>query len=482
MKERYKHRVTGKIIIKAVITNRSPLLIGKGSSDIADQEVLLLPDGRPYIPASSLGGCLRSWFFKWGPDKDNVDAEKFWGSTESNKPITFQSHIRFSDLIPVEKKGYQEKIVIRDGVKIKYDTGVAEEGAKYNYQSVEAGIQFGLTAEVTIREGMDVDVVRRIVGFINATLIHKDFRLGAFTNVGFGVVDCTGFDARYFDFSIQHHRDKWFEYLEDGHLSDGLSVGYEQIDSAHLKPTPFTITAGFRIKNSLLIGSYELTENGAEKSYLKSSNNKTSNGRSAVLSGKSIKGALRHRALKILKTMDVPESMAMEKLNKLMGWVDNTGSDKGQKSRLRIEEVFIEGLIEEDVSQKRIRIDRFTGGVISGALFSSTPVWPKVDADKITPGINVTLILTLEGNYEDWEATLLLLLLKDLWTEDLPIGGEKSIGRGVLTGEEATIKCSDDIVSFIRNGNKNGLCFNNGNISSLARFNKNIKELITNPA
>jgi hypothetical protein len=29
--------------------------------------------------------------------------------------------------------------------------------------------------------------------------------------------------------------------------------------------------------------------------------------------------------------------------------------------------------------------------------------------------------------------------LKDLWTAELPIGGEKSIGRGVLEGVRATI-------------------------------------------
>ena len=34
---------------------------------------------------------------------------------------------------------------------------------------------------------------------------------------------------------------------------------------------------------------------------------------------------------------------------------------------------------------------------------------------------------------------LLLLLLKDLWTADLPLGGESSVGRGRLRGKHAVL-------------------------------------------
>ena len=42
-------------------------------------------------------------------------------------------------------------------------------------------------------------------------------------------------------------------------------------------------------------------------------------------------------------------------------------------------------------------------------------------------------------NPEQYEIGLLLLLLKDLWTSDLPVGGESSIGRGRLQGLKAEI-------------------------------------------
>ncbi len=39
----------------------------------------------------------------------------------------------------------------------------------------------------------------------------------------------------------------------------------------------------------------------------------------------------------------------------------------------------------------------------------------------------------------DAKAGLLLLALKDLWTGDLPLGGESSVGRGRLQGLDAAL-------------------------------------------
>lgn len=80
-------------------------------------------------------------------------------------------------------------------------------------------------------------------------------------------------------------------------------------------------------------------------------------------------------------------------------------------------------------------IDRFTGGVYPSALFSEEPVFGKDDTC-------LEVKLTLE-NPEDWEVGLLLLLLKDLWTGDLPLGGGSAIGRGRLRGIRAQLVYHD---------------------------------------
>ena len=104
-------------------------------------------------------------------------------------------------------------------------------------------------------------------------------------------------------------------------------------------------------------------------------------------------------------------------------------------SRLVVEEVIIRQNVVSGI-QQRIKIDRFTGGTIKGALFDSMPIYAK---DFETPN---TLKIRLKEPHEA-EIGLLLLILKDLWTEDLPIGGEKNIGRGSLKGVKFSLKYED---------------------------------------
>jgi CRISPR/Cas system CSM-associated protein Csm3 (group 7 of RAMP superfamily) len=101
------------------------------------------------------------------------------------------------------------------------------------------------------------------------------------------------------------------------------------------------------------------------------------------------------------------------------------------RGRVRIEETLIENVVRE--VQTRIKIDRFTGGTIHGALFEMMPLWQMNNDDA------VHIVMTVE-DYKDWEAGLFLYVLKDLWTGDLAIGGEKNVGRGVLQGRRAEIR------------------------------------------
>jgi hypothetical protein len=89
-----------------------------------------------------------------------------------------------------------------------------------------------------------------------------------------------------------------------------------------------------------------------------------------------------------------------------------------------------EALIEDGATlvQNRVAIDRFTGGALETALFGEAP----------HVGGTTTLRLTIRRPKEA-HIGLLLLLLKDLWTGDLALGGTSSIGRGRLRGVEATL-------------------------------------------
>lgn len=147
-----------------------------------------------------------------------------------------------------------------------------------------------------------------------------------------------------------------------------------------------------------------------------------------VISGTSLAGVLRHRAERIANTLSVGNRTKCL-INNLFGDVDEE-TKAARSSRLIIHEAVITD--SHDMVQNRIAIDRFTGGAYHGALFDEQPVWGNGKTE-------IHLALEIRSP-EKHEIGLLLLLLKDLWTEDLPVGGESSIGRGRLKGQYAEIE------------------------------------------
>ncbi|MCW5925083.1 MAG: hypothetical protein KIS77_22395 [Saprospiraceae bacterium] len=441
---RYDDRVIGKVILRATLTNESPLLIGRGGGDAVDIEVMRLPDGKPYIPASSIAGCLRS--FSGGQDG------YFWGKTGRNEKTgkselhPLQSHIRFDDLIP-ESPYNPKDIVMRDGVKIDHEKGTAEDKKKYDYQIVEPGLNFPFRAEITLRASMETGWEDFVKG-IKASIESPHFRIGANTNTGFGKVTCTGFQA--FHFQFPEKAEEWFEYLD----KSTISIPEMAIEAMpkQLGKGSFSIEATFRLKSSLMIGAYGINGNEPDKSQLKSR-------KQHVLPGKSIRGAIRHRAVKIWKIMGSDEAAPFD----LFGHVSE--DEKTQiRSRLRVEEFQFQEEEVEPMVQNRIRIDRFTGGVIDGELFNSEPVWT-------TGREQIKLTFTILKGATEEEKKLLLMLLKDLWLEDLAIGGEKNVGRGILMGLSAEVwNDGQKVAIFQRKGQGPELEFIKGSAAALNKL------------
>lgn len=165
----------------------------------------------------------------------------------------------------------------------------------------------------------------------------------------------------------------------------------------------------------------------------------------SVLSGTSLAGVLRHRAERIVNTLhEVNSQITQEIVNDIFGFVtDNKERSKSESkendkkldakaSRLIVHESIIKDTT--DLVQTRIAIDRFTGGVYHGALFQEQPIFGKGDEN-----LKLEIELRKATQDKDYEIGLLLLLLKDLWTQDLPVGGTSSIGRGRLQGKKATL-------------------------------------------
>ncbi len=404
---------TGRLLLKGTIELTSPALIGCGKDDHADIDALLDSDGKPFIPATSFIGVLRN-FIKGKTHED--DLRRFWGFTSeesnSDNEKERQSAVRCDDLFLKDSS----RITVRDGIKIDNKKGIVEDKGKYDFELIERGAKFKLNMEVNLAAETR-DFCCRMIKTICTALQSERILLGAKTNSGFGKIRLADARMYEFDFSEKDNCLKWFK----GELPTPTT--FEDVKELPIDDKEFVINATFDLKNSLIVRSYPSSPEMPDVVHIQSSGEN-------VLPGTSLKGAVRARAVRILKTLKKSESLVTE----LFGSVDDKNRAKNsRKGRLRIDEVILPKFMTE--LQSRIKIDRFTGGVIETALFETMPLFSQpINLNEKVRNVKITI-----RNWKNYEAGLLLLVLKDLWTGDLAVGGEKSVGRGVFDGFSAEV-------------------------------------------
>lgn len=439
--------MSGKLVLKGELDLLSPLLIGSGKRD-DDVDVCILKDhlGKPIIPATTLVGILRHRFEKQVISFEDLDSNNFkllkryfWGESyevEDDVNKSCQSALIVDEAILI---GDSFKIRVRDGVRINPKTSTAQSKCKYDYEILEPGCKFSFNCEVNIRNQFNRSFFLAVIQWIANEMANLDFSLGAMTNKGLGRCRLINWKVYDYDFSNNKSNDAiaWLKceppnkIYNDDFLKDN-SNPYNSLKMEKAKA--FKLEAQFKVKNSIIIRDYSGNPDAVDAVHIKS------NGK-PILPGTSISGTVRARAEKIINTLG---SNGNELVKPLFGWVDRSKDKENKTNPIRgkiiVEEIELNNFAEE--IQYRIKIDRFTGGVIKGALFDSMPIWSKDGIESMA-----TLEISIK-DYEYWEAGLMLMVLKDLWNGDLAIGGEKNVGRGVLQGLSATITCDDQIIEM----------------------------------
>lgn len=430
--------LSGKIVIIGDLINISPFLIGCGSADNTDNDVIKDKNnkfGAPFIPATSLLGVLRHTCYEnlSSIDIDKISLDKFWGEGS-------HSLISCADLYLNEdccnSEDLKRLIEIRDCIKIDSKTGLTKDKAKFDFETVKKGLHFKLEIEIDLKK--ELEETGKMLGKILFNYLNEGFSIGAKTNSGLGRAKIENTKLYYFDFSKEEDIENW---LNDIYLDSNILESEKSKYTLKIKNNKrFTAILSLEIKNSIIIKHYPDDPNGPDAVNIKS------NGK-YVLTGTSIKGALRARAEKILNTIKEYKSENENNsnseliLNDLFGVAKEGDGKDGDKesfampSRLSVEETEIDLCVAE--LQHRIKIDRFTGGVIEGGLFDAVPLFPK----KLTDGehSHVKSFKIFIKNPADSDIGLILLVIKDLWTGNLAIGGEKNVGRGVFKGRHAEL-------------------------------------------
>lgn len=444
--------VTGKLILE------TPALLGSGDVEgPADMPLLVDPlDGRALLTGSSLAGALRNYLRRYDEDL----AETIFGGQMSSKPQTsggqWQDNLSPAALNDSEIQGYRNsllfvddglgdmdvaKVELRDGMAVEPCTGTAVDGDKYDLELLAAGSSFTISFELLVLQGdMREKLIKGLAQALQG-LSKGEITLGGKKSRGFGRCKVTSWQVIRYELTSPEGMLAWLANdLTDCTRGSDIAGLLGVSNMEELIPDNFTLQASFTINGSLLCrspGQIGLSPACSKESrrvaaclpdmaHLHSWRNE--NNYVPIVSGTSLAGTLRSRAVKIANTLG-KDGYALT--DSLFGYRRKNHKDETQPtaSRLWVEEAVIQNPLM--LVQSRIKIDRFTGGAYPKALFDQQPVFGKGDT-------SIEIKMSLDKP-KDYEIGLLLLLLKDLWTGDLPLGGESAVGRGRLEGKEARL-------------------------------------------
>lgn len=425
-------KIVKRIVVEGELVLQTPAHFGNGDGDdLTDMALLVDPfDGKsPLLTGASIAGALRSYL---------REREHNYGSKEEQKShsVTLFGGRKSDDegeqspLIVDDALGCTTGVEVREGVGINPKSRTAEHDRLFNLELWQAGTTFPLRFELVVRE-RDMPKGAKLKCALTTALLgltDGSITLGARKRRGYGQVKVGEWRVTTYDLTTADGLLAWVAAdacamttpkppAQTGADIVAL-VGNGQIGDAR---KVFTLNATFSLDGSLLIRSGSgQDDKGPDMVHLHA---RQPNGhKQPVLSGTSLSGALRARALRIANTLDKQEK-AQTLVEEMFGKTDRA-------SKVRVSERVVTGG-RADLVQNRVSIDRFTGGARDTALFNEQPVF---GGDDTLVNVEVDI-----RNPENYEIGVLLLLLKDLWTGDLPLGGESSVGRGRLKGLHADL-------------------------------------------
>lgn len=435
-------QIRQRVVVEGELILQTPAHFGNGDgNELTDMPLLLDPfdNKTPLLTGASLAGALRGYLREQehgygGREKKASASVLLFGGRKAD------AEGGQSPLIIADSLGVAAQVENRSGVKLDGKTRTAEDKKLFDVQLWQAGTRFPLRFELLVRQGDDEVGLKRALATALEGLSNGRITLGARKRRGYGQVIVKRWRVREYDLTDPAQLCGWLQQgnksLPEQPVAQDVASALGVLALLDDARQFFHLQATFALDGSLLIRSGGGADDiGPDMVHLHSYRPEQ-NKQVPILSGTSLAGALRARATRIANTLD-KANQATELIYSMFGPDMNDGAwmkarqEKGaQASRVLVQETVVENG-RADLVQNRVSIDRFTGGARETALFNQQPVWGGAKTE-------VTIALRLI-NPSKAEIGLLLLLLKDLWTGDLPLGGESSVGRGRLQGRQATL-------------------------------------------
>jgi CRISPR/Cas system CSM-associated protein Csm3 (group 7 of RAMP superfamily) len=438
-------RFINKICINAELKNLTPLHIGGAENSFeTDMPIIRDGDGKPYIPATSISGVIRDYLENLLGENDGKINLFLGNQDKNNKQI--KSHLIIDDAVLLDN---EESVEIRDHASVDRLTLSAADKGKFDEQIISAGSKFDFSMELNIDKNYEkhfYELLKLTLNGFNKGLIF----IGGKSTRGFGRVKLEDIKVNKYDFEKEkkalddyiNGQENKFDYENEISIEEFKnqikSYNYAKLNIKCKIPT------GFLIKS----GTMSEKDTDADMVQLESKN---ANGKIVpVIPGSSLKGIFRTRADMIIRTVK-PDMKKVQKLNenelekhllqnkylfKLFGtsidWksenikIENEPYIKDEKGRIFFEDSYMYSYMYGNIKRKKtthIKVDRFTGGAVDGALYDMETLWS--ENDDIYFDLNI-MVKNAELRY----LGLLGHCLKDLFTGDLKIGYGTRRGLG----------------------------------------------------
>jgi CRISPR/Cas system CSM-associated protein Csm3 (group 7 of RAMP superfamily) len=450
-----------RIKVKGNLITQSPLHVGGISLDpTIDLSLAVDGQGRYYIPGTSLAGAFRQWMFC------NFDAdttEQLWGYQKKD-----QGHASF---LLIEDAYFSDvQVEVRDGVGIDRHWGRAADKAKFDRAIIPKGVSCKLEMSIEVSpNNQDLSSFYELL----SALCAGEIRLGAAKTRGMGRVkleDCQ-------ELVQTLNSKKGIIQALHGHLSDKSPYQDFQppaLQKAHASQLKITIqwhpVGAVMVKDAIegnAVDILPLTSADGDNLAL-------------VIPGSSIKGALRSQAERIVRTVinssstgNFLQQVKVPIVENLFGAAANKDEEKLGQGALFVDDCFSRDKMTNDAWQQVIQakrkdknprpgenfkpeeelitalnnanllsiqqtvhvaIDRWTGGAAENMLFSNLEPFG-INWSEIELTVNLTRLVETKLP----AIALLLLVLRDLYQQRIPLGYGVNRGMGAIAVDSINV-------------------------------------------
>lgn len=439
-------------VTKLLLETQSPMAINTGSREEGfDAQLARDVNGLPYIPASAIAGVwghlvvkhfdigLRDkWFGTTSQASTLVIANAIVHDTD-NQPVTalMPDHKIENDpllrMLALERPHHRERVAIND-------RGVAKQTGKFDQLLLPKGVRFSVTLKWTTQKRQDEQQLTNKEWEDLLSLWHDhQFAFGSSTRNGLGRIKVVSCEQKSFDLSDGRQTGKALQTLLNKRDIHGKALPELAKTKTELLATlPLQALDNWRCGS----GTSLLGENNTEASIALISYSEPQiqwKGNQAkvvpnqpVLCGSSIKGILAHRIAFHLRRYtgewaeDLAEAShekwqeAPKQLQQLFGYAAD--KEQGQAGKLYVEDAEIE--FDHTVIRTHNKIDRFTGGVQQGALFSEELLYQ--------PKFTLKIWLEQDTRLDSAMQNALRDTIEDLQLGLLPMGAGSGRGTSLV--------------------------------------------------